>query len=259
MELLATRRFSFGGIWHKSFNGNGFLSSFTVNPSNHNEHFQFLVNIATAGVDLPPGWVGKATETTAGKHSIQLKVWPDGLAFDSVLVVRTAGATLTIYEESRQRTRTFTPLALSQLNMEFNSVLSSNIARTQGFDPAFIPKDSVQFGSSEMHLANDFTTGLYQIYAYVNPGEDGQVYLKLFKGGGNTPIGDPRDYTGPSTEKVGWSSDPHQQFFYNTMMTMDAGGWTNPFVARFEMWFTPSTGKPDRKLLERYFSVRCFE
>jgi hypothetical protein len=108
-----------------------------------------------------------------------------------------------------------------------------------------------------MHLLNySEVDGTYQVYAYINPQESGYMYLKVFQGGGQIRISDEQIETIHGIEYTGWSSDPQEQFFYNTEVQI--GGWTlaDNLVARFELWFVPDSGKPERKMIERYFNVK---
>lgn len=42
-------------------------------------------------------------------------------------------------------------------------------------------------------------------------------------------------------------------------MTIYEGGWGIYYPARFELWFAPDSGKPERKLAERIFRVEGWE
>ncbi len=100
--------------------------------------------------------------------------------------------------------------------------------------------------------------GTYQVYAYVNPGESGHVYLKVFEGGGNDPISDEdfsAFYKDETTEYTGWSGEANEQFFYNTSISFPKEGLVSHYAVRLEMWFVPESGGPEHKLFEKYFNI----
>jgi hypothetical protein len=37
------------------------------------------------------------------------------------------------------------------------------------------------------------------------------------------------------------------------------GDWGKPYAARFEVWFTPDAGGPERKLAERIFKIEGWQ
>jgi len=125
-----------------------------------------------------------------------------------------------------------------------------------------MPRESIRPGNADMHLVCDGGGyGQYQVYAYVNPGESGYIYLKTFEGGGNAPIPDEDfagSYKGETTEYTGWSADPHEQFLYNTPISFPEGGFfSGTYAVRLELWLVPQAGGAERKLFEKYFNVRA--
>jgi hypothetical protein len=84
------------------------------------------------------------------------------------------------------------------------------------------------------------------------------IYLKAFEVTKGTALsaGRLRQY---SNEWIGWSDDPDELFFSNTHVTIYEGDWGKPYAARFEIWFVPDSGGPDRKLLERVFRIEGWQ
>ena len=37
------------------------------------------------------------------------------------------------------------------------------------------------------------------------------------------------------------------------------GDWGKPYAARLEVWFTPDSGGPDRKLMEKTFKIEGWQ
>ena len=100
--------------------------------------------------------------------------------------------------------------------------------------------------------------GIYQVYARINPGTAGRVYLKVFEATRNTRLSAGR-IAECSLEYTGWSDDPQEQFFYNTEITVYEGDWGVYYPARFELWFMPQDGGPERKLLEKIFKIEGWQ
>jgi hypothetical protein len=249
-RLIATRRYAYSGTWLNSLNGYF---------DGGGKHFRIILGLdGAAYADI---FRETATFARSNQGSVNLKVvaaLPGSPLHGSYLVVTSSGATLEVYEYSARKDRPFTPVALSQLDQEFRAVLASAAARDHGFDPTLMPKESIRRGSPEMHLLSYAEEdGTYQVQAYVNPGESGYVYLKAFEGRGNSCTWGDVDYLKrKSTEYIGWSSDRQEQFFYNTEFDFGQPILSKTFAARAEIWFVPSSGAPERKLLEHYFNVK---
>lgn len=100
--------------------------------------------------------------------------------------------------------------------------------------------------------------GIYFVYAHVNPGEPGYAYLKVFEATKNTPLSASR-MPERSTEFIGWSDKTNDQFLYNSEITVYEGDWEVYYPARFELWFVPDSGKPERKLIEKIFKIEGWQ
>ena len=93
---------------------------------------------------------------------------------------------------------------------------------------------------------------------WVNPGEPGTVYLRAYEVTRKTRLSEDRLYES-SNERVGWSGSPDELFLYNTHVTINEGDWGQPYAARFELWFKPESGTPERKILERNFKIEGWQ
>lgn len=180
----------------------------------------------------------------------------------SSCLIRCGGTVLLeIFESSAGQERRLTEAALSQLETEFKAVLDR-----KDFDPSLLPAGSIKRGNPSLNLYGEH--GIYDCEAWVNPGEPGIVYLKAYEITHNTPLsagllnyGD-RTCTmlyQDSNERIGWSSDAQDLFLSATHITMMPGGWGKPYAARFELWFRPDSGKPERELLTRNFIIEGYE
>ena len=245
--VYACRRYVVGGQWQNE--SNGYYSNMHGN--------QFRIIIGPNGPVLNQPWQDKTTAAKISERIVPLKTVEDKKfkqGIESYLVLESKGAALEIFEQSPSHNRPFTPLALQQVNNELKSVLVSPMAQQRGFDPSLMPSASIKAGEPEIHIANGPQGGIYFVRAYVNPGEPGYVYLKAFEATKNTPLSETR-IPAHSTEYTGWSDNPQEQFFYACEITVYEGDWGVYYPARFELWFVPDSGKPERKLIEKIFKI----
>jgi hypothetical protein len=109
-------------------------------------------------------------------------------------------------------------------------------------------------GSATFELYNSFQPGIYDSHVWANPGEPGMVYLKAFEITRDYQLSKSR-LSRDSNERIGWSDDPNELFASKTHFTIREGDWGQPYAARFELWFVPDSGAPERKLLEKNFKI----
>ncbi|HNS22904.1 MAG TPA: hypothetical protein PKH24_20565 [Sedimentisphaerales bacterium] len=174
-------------------------------------------------------------------------------AYDSLVVVRCDGVVAEFFEQAAGPERRFTKAALRQLEAEFKTLLGQ-----PDFFLALLPVDSIRRGAPILNLYRGMQPGIYEVEAWINPGEPGLVYLKAFEVTRGTRLSssDLRKY---SNERTGWSDDPNELFYSNTNVTLYEGDWGQPYAARFELWFVPDSGQAERKLLERIFKIEGWQ
>jgi hypothetical protein len=107
-------------------------------------------------------------------------------------------------------------------------------------------------------LRKSFQPGLYDSVVWVNAGKAGMIYLKAFEVTKGTALSVDR-LQERSNEWIGWSDDPDELFFSNTHFTIYEGDWGKPYAARFEVWFVPDSGGPERKLMEKVFKIEGWQ
>ena len=110
-------------------------------------------------------------------------------------------------------------------------------------------------GQPDIILYNDFQGGLYLADIWCNPGEPGLLYLKAFEITRETRLSERR----MPKVKADYSSDPSEMFLREIDFTIYEGNWGQYYGARFEVWFKPDSGQPDRKLLEKNFKIEGWE
>ena len=249
-KRVAIRRAAPGGAW--SFAMNGFYTDFSFDRSA--DRFQYRLVLGLDGPAFTGPWArqNKLTKEAAGQPKFSVEPKPakagEGTHYESYLVVTGPVAAVEFFEQSGQPNRGMTREALRQLAAEMTAVLDSE------WDPARLAEGSRRIGEPALLLANSFQGGLYDVYGFINPGEPGYLYLKAFEVTRGTALS-ARRLKDDSLEYVGWSDDPGEQYFWNAHIMIGEGDWGTYYPARFEVWFVPASGAPERKLLEKVFRI----
>ena len=128
---------------------------------------------------------------------------------------------------------------------------------------AILPEGSVRRGLESLEVLCQLTSrGTILNYAYqawVNPGEPGETYLRAFELSQGVELGFgengyPAHLKYETREHSGWSENPEEKFMIGSRISL---GTKVKFCAvRLEVWFTPASGGPERKLVERVFKVK---
>ena len=121
-----------------------------------------------------------------------------------------------------------------------------------------LPPDAVRHGEPTIELFTSDDSTLfgtsYNYLARVNPGERGEVYLKVFEVTREQRLSAER-VSVCTREAVGWSDDPQETFTCSSWFVLYEGDGKTPYLARLELWFVPANGGMERKLIERQFKV----
>jgi hypothetical protein len=191
---------------------------------------------------------GEATKvsSTAGSVAVKTQRNADNGLISSYLVVTSAGPALEIFEESSHEDRSATRHALAMLDAELRAAADGK-------------KPSARMEVSDtLDVVHGMQPGIYLVYARVNPGAPGTTYLKLYEHTRNTRLSAER-IEQRSRQAIGWSADPREGFLYNVEITIYEGDWGVHYPARFELWFKPADGGPERKLREDIFRVEGWQ
>jgi hypothetical protein len=105
-----------------------------------------------------------------------------------------------------------------------------------------------------MILQDGLQPGIYRLYAWANTGEPGEVYVRAIEVTQGTRLSEPL-LSLRTTNKAQWSMNQDELFRYSVETKIYEGDWGYPYAARFELWFKPANGKPERKLVERAFRI----
>ncbi len=175
---------------------------------------------------------------------------------ESRVMIECGGVLVEIFEQSGNPERRVTKATVANLEEEFSEFLKNpeaavTAARTRSRELAsrLAGDDEHQF-----RLLTGMQPGIYGVVYSLNPGEPGSVYLKAFEVTQGTPLSVER-LEAKSKTRMTWSGDLTERFGAKAGFTIYEGDWGKPYAARFEVWFTPDSGQPDRKLAERIFRI----
>lgn len=251
-RLFATRRWMIGSQWEFTLHGNYDHSTF--------DHFQkdavpkFQTRL-TLGISGKPWWEGWSTTKIRLGEKGKVRLGYGNQLQESHCIINTGVWPVEIFEQSGDPERKLTKASLQQLEEELRPLAK---APTWETIRKLLPPGSIGKGVSSLNLSKSFQGGIYDSQIWVNPGEPGMLYLKAFEVTQGTPLS-VKDLKESTSEWVGWSDDPSELFFANTNFTIYEGEWDKFYAARFEVWFVPDSGKPERKLLERNFKIEGWQ
>ena len=231
----------------------------TIAPSLHQYYSHFL----------PTGENGKDVGDPALKFQFRFEIGLDGTAWNSSpLFPRNktehrgdtwetrflcGKALVNIFDQCQFPGRQMTAAALVRTEEEFSQLLKA----PQDWKK-HLPADSFRRGEPDLILRNGMQGGIYEGAVWCNPGEKGTIYLKAFEITKGTPLSAERLKLS-SNSISGWSDDPQEQFFSAIYFTIYEGRWEQYYGARFEIWFQPESGEPERKLFEKNYRIQGWE
>jgi hypothetical protein len=160
-----------------------------------------------------------------------------------------------VFEQSRAKERKLTKTALEYLEKELSPLSDSPSWKTI---QTILPSGSIRYGEPSFKLYNIHQPGNYDSQIWINPEEKGMIYLKAYEVTQHHPL-TVRQLQQDSCEWIGWSDNPNELFFSNTSFTIYEGDWGKPYAARFEVWFVPDSGAPERKLMEKVFKIEGWQ
>lgn len=237
---FATRRWFVGPHWHYPMHGY---------YSNFNQGFQTR---CTIGFSNKP-WARASRESTYIKpgETKKLKLEEGNQLTESHCILDADDFVVEVFEQSSWRERFITKVTLAQLEDEFGA-----LAASPRWETIQRMVESIQSppGKPSIMLRNSFQPGIYESEIWANPGEPGKVYLKAYEVTHNTRLSD-EELENDASEWIGWSDNPNELFLSNTHFSISEGDWDKPYAARFEVWFVPDSGKPERKLMQRTFKI----
>ena len=189
-------------------------------------------------------------EPLNGEIHLSLSLSDVGIA--SSLVVGQEGLWFEFLERSWEEERNSTRTALVWLEGFLKALRDAEKEiGEKGYASKLMPDDGVKKGTPSIQVIDGSQLGIYEVFAWANPGRDGSVYLKVFKVDTNAPLSvDSIEWE--SREYIGWSGDPEEQFFYNSNITVGEreGDRDHLYDARFELWFHSKDDGAEEKLVQ---------
>lgn len=111
----------------------------------------------------------------------------------------------------------------------------------------------------EFNIDDGFQKGMYKISGYVNSGEKGYIYLKVFDNKSGKSVLDYYNLK-QSIEYTGWSNKSYENYYFNmNEITIKVGYWDHQYDARFEIWFNPDKGSKDRLIMKKVRKIYGWE
>ena len=179
---------------------------------------------------------------------------------ESRVMIECGGVWVEIFEQSGNPERRVTKATVTALEKEFSEFLrnpkdavAAAQAKSCELASRFAGEDDQPF-----RLVTGMQPGIYGVIYSLNPGEPGSVYLKAFEVTKGTPLSVDR-LKEKSETRMTWSTQLEERFGAKAGFTIYEGDWGKPYAARFEVWFTPDSGKPERKLAERIFKIEGWQ
>ena len=252
-DRFATRRWMIGSRWQYTLHG--YYRSYDIYTGSIPGVAYFQTRL-TIGLSGKP-WMRENEDTIrlrAGETSTAIPASDDSLHQSSVLITA-GGLVVEVFEQSEGKERRLTKAALAHLEEEFRPLAETPDVATIR---ARLPASSTRRGEPSLDLRESSHSGIYTSEIWLNPGEPGMIYHRAFEVTKGTPLSAER-LKRASNEWVGWSDDPDELFFSNTHFTIYEGDSGDPYAARFEVWFVPDTGAPERNLLEKTFKIEGWQ
>jgi len=252
-DLFTTRRWMIGSFWRYSLHG------YYIR---HNPYFIFNPNLPDFQSRFTLGFSGKPWSKASFKstqmqqdQTKQLKLSVGNRMNQSHCVITAGQLIVEIFEQSKAKERRLTKAALVHVEEELRPL---TMAPEWSTIQRILPSGAARRGEPTISLRNALQPGIYDSEIWVNPGEPGMIYLKAYEITREYRLSADR-LKERSNEWVGWSNDTSQLFFSNTHFTIYEGDWGKPYAARFEVWFVPDSGGPERKLIEKVFKIEGWQ
>ena len=175
---------------------------------------------------------------------------------ESHVIVPGGNACIEVFEESSTPERRLTKALLHLLEEELRPLAESPDPETIR---AILPPGAVVRGEApDIVLKDGMQGGIYSVRILANPGEPGLVYLKAFEVTTGSPLSETR-LPDKSSLRLGSSDDSGELFSGATEITIYEGNWEQYYAARFELWFRPDSGAPERKITEKVFRIQGWQ
>lgn len=253
-EIVAYRREFLSGKWEVSLNGYRHGGGLGKKRWQIRYLFRFSRNVGGAFARL--GFLTKSNPC-AGKIQLKLKSSDQGI--ESYLAVGEGVLWFEFFEQTDEEDRIHSRKALDWLAKFLRSIRAAEKEINEnGYAAEIMPKESTKKGNPSIEVKDGFQGGIYDVYAWINPGSESEVFLKVFDAKTNARLSEDR-ITPRSSERIGWSQKPGTLFFYNSNITVYEGDWDHFYNARFELWTKDDKTGKEKKLVETTHKICGWE
>ncbi len=195
-----------------------------------------------------------------GNEPAKLEIETGNHLHESRVMIECGGVWVEIFEQSGTRERRITKATIEALEKKFSGFVanpSEAVSNARGKAREMALRLAGADGQP-FRLLEGMQPGIYGVLYSLNPGEPGVVYLKASEVTKGTRLSEERLRQASAT-RMTWSDDPAERFGAKAGFTIYEGDWGKPYAARFEVWFKPDSGKPERKLAERNFKIEGWQ
>ena len=192
----------------------------------------------------------------AGTINIKLKSSNQGI--ESYLAIGQQSLWFEVFEQTWHESRKKTRNALRLLKEFLGEVRKAEKEIEQnGYAAKLVPAGTFRRGRPSLEVKQNYANPNYFDYnvrAFVNPGAQGYVYVKVFNLVTKKYLSE--EQMGWSTrEYLGWSKNPNTLFLYSDRIGISTSTLDLPLDAGFELWLHPSDGGPEKRLIEKTLRV----
>lgn len=214
------------------------------NSFDETDSYSYRLGISLEG----KSWYGK---NVVGKQKISIK--KEGPVYNTITSIRAGRYLVENFDKSQFPGRQMTAKTIELLEKEFAALAAGNDSWRNNLPKGMVISDNKQ--KTDIILKNGMQGGIYKAKIWANPGEPGTIYLKAFEITQGTQLSSYR-LKERTSKRIGYSKDPGEVFPVNMEFTIYEGNWGQYYGARFELWFTPDSGAPERKLFEKNYKIQ---
>lgn len=195
------------------------------------------------------------SQAIAGTRGINVTIFKspssDTGEYESWLWIKGKGISVEIFEQSKQVERKYTKKFLDDVCTELEKL--TQIDSDENIDDLLVEGSFIESSSSSLAIENEYKDedgyghGIYKATGYINPIRKGHIYIKAFDKKTGKRLSKTR--TRKKVEYPGWAKDSGKQYYYQLQFTIYEGDWSHPYPAIFELWFKPSDGSSEHKLI----------
>lgn len=109
---------------------------------------------------------------------------------------------------------------------------------------------NLKISKRKFSIANYGQPGQYKSFVFINPKENGSVFLKAFDAVGNIELSE--DRLKKRTKLTVKKGEPR---IYSQEFTIYDGIWGSKYVARFELWFSSYDKQKEYKIDEEFYLI----